>query len=193
MARLVFQTSMTLDGFMTGANQTAAEPLGTDGEHLHDWGFSSDPEDRAYAESVLSNGGAVIAGRVTYDHSLPFWGADGPSGATRLPVFVVTHEAPAESPENGVYTFVTGGIESALQQARSAAGDEDVVIVGGAKIGRAYIAAGLVDELQIHVVPVLFGSGTRMFEDMDIDHRWLEPIRVVDRPLATHIHYRVVR
>jgi dihydrofolate reductase len=91
MGRLIFQTSMTLDGFMTGANQTAEEPLGTEGEHLHDWGFTSDPQDRAYAESVLSNGGAVIAGRVTYDHSLPFWGADGPSGASRLPVFVVTH------------------------------------------------------------------------------------------------------
>ncbi len=193
MGRLIFQTSMTLDGFMTGANQTAEEPLGTDGERLHGWGFSSDEQDRAYAESVLRDGAAIIVGRVTYDHSLPFWGADGPSGTARLPVFVVTHEAPAESPENGVYTFVTDGIESALQQARDAAGDEPVVIVGGAKIGRAYIAAGLVDELQIHVVPVLFGSGTRMFEDMEIDHRWLEPIRVVDRPLATHIHYRVVR
>jgi dihydrofolate reductase len=72
VGRLIFQTSMTLDGFMTGANQTAQEPLGTEGEHLHDWGFSSDPQDRAYAESVLSNG-AVIAGRVTYYHSLPFW------------------------------------------------------------------------------------------------------------------------
>ncbi|MGH2541032.1 MAG: dihydrofolate reductase family protein [Actinomycetota bacterium] len=193
MGRLIFQTSMTLDGFMTGADQTAKEPLGTDGERLHEWGFSSDPQDRAYAEPLLSSGAAMIVGRVTYDHSLPFWGADGPSGAARLPVFVVTHEAPAESPENGVYTFVTDGIESALNQAQDAAGDEDVVIVGGAKIGRAYIAARLVDELQIHVVPVLFGSGTRMFEDMDIDHRWLEPIRVVDRPLATHIHYRVVR
>jgi dihydrofolate reductase len=143
MGRLIFQTSMSLDGFMTGANQTAAEPLGIDGERLHGWGFSSDPQNRAYAESVLREGAAIIVGRVTYDHSLPFWGADGPSGAARLPVFVVTHKPPAESPERAVYTFVTDGIESALRQARDAAGDEDVVIVGGAKIGRAYIAAGV--------------------------------------------------
>jgi dihydrofolate reductase len=193
MGRLIFQTSMTLDGFMTGADQTAEEPLGKDGERLHEWAFSSDPADRKVAERAMGHGGATIAGRVTYDHSLPWWGADGPSGSRRVPVFVVTHEAPVESPGNGVYTFVTDGIESALKQAQEAAGEQDVVIVGGAKLGREYIAAGLVDEIQIHLIPVLFGSGTRMFEHMDVDHLWLEPSEVVDRPLATHIRYRIVK
>ena len=193
MGSLIFQTSMSLDGFMTGSDQTPQEPLGTEGERLHEWGFSSDPLDREYAERAMGHGGATIVGRVTYDHSLPWWGADGPSGSQRIPVFVVTHAAPAESPDNGVFTFVTDGIESALQQAQDVAGEEDVVIVGGAKLGRAYIAAGLVDEIMIHLVPVLFGSGTRMFEDMGIGHRWLEVVEVVDRPLATHIRYRVAR
>ena len=193
MGRLIFQTSMSLDGFMTASEQTAEEPLGKGGEQLHEWGFNDDPADREYAERVMSHGGAVIVGRVTYNHSLPWWGADGPSGAARVPVFIVTHDVPAETPADNVYTFVTDGIESALQQANDAAGGEDVVIVGGAIMGREYIAAGLVDEIQLHIVPVLFGSGTRMFEDMGIGHLQLEPVEVVDRPLATHIRYRVVK
>ena len=190
--RVIFQTSMSLDGFMTASEQTAEEPLGTGGEQLHEWGFSSDPPDREYAERTMRHGGAALAGRVTYEHSLPWWGSDGPSGSERIPVFVVTHEVPAESPADGVYTFVTDGIESALRQAQEAAGEQDVVIIGGATLGRAYIAAGLVDEILMHIVPVLFGTGTRMFEDMGVGHLQLEPIEVVDRPLATHIRYRLV-
>jgi dihydrofolate reductase len=193
MGRVIFQTSMSLDGFMTAADQTAEEPLGRGGEQLHAWGFSADPRDRAYLERTPDHGGAVIAGRVTYEHSLPWWGADGPSGPARVPVFVVTHDAPAGSPDRGVYTFVTEGIESALRQAQEAAGERHVMIVGGASLGRAYIAAGLVDEIQIHIVPVLFGSGTRMFEDLRHGHMQLEPIEVVATPSATHIRYRVVR
>lgn len=191
MGRVIFQTSMSLDGFMTASEQTAEQPLGRGGEQLHEWGFSSDPRDQAYLERAPDHGGATIAGRVTYEHSLPWWGADGPSGAARVPVFVVTHEAPAESPENGVYTFVTDGIESALRQGQEAAGDRHVMIVGGASLGRAYIAAGLVDEIQIHIVPVMLGTGTRMFEDMRHGHLQLEPIEVVDTPHATHIRYRI--
>ncbi len=118
MGRVIFQTSMSLDGFMTASEQTPKEPLGKGGEQLHEWGFSSGPRDREYAEHAMGHGGATIVGRVTYDHSLPWCGADGPSGAERIPVFIVTHEAPAESPENGVYHFVTDGIESAVQQAK---------------------------------------------------------------------------
>jgi dihydrofolate reductase len=191
MGRVIFQTSMSLDGFMTASEQTAEEPLGRGGLQLHEWGFSDDPRDRAYVENAPDHGGATIAGRVTYDHSLPWWGADGPSGSDRVPVFVVTREAPSESPANGVYTFVTDGIESALRQAQEAAGDRHVMIVGGATLGRAFIAAGLVDEIQMHIVPVLFGTGTRMFEDMRHGHLQLEPIEVVDTPHATHIRYRI--
>ncbi len=191
MGRVIFQTSMSLDGFMTASEQTAEEPLGKGGLQLHEWGFSEDPRDQAYLEHAPDHGGAVISGRVTYDHSLPWWGADGPSGAARVPVFVVTQEAPAESPDDGVYTFVTDGIDSALQHAQEAAGDRHVMIVGGASLGRAYLAAGLVDEIQMHIVPVLFGTGTRMFEDMRHGHVQLEPIEVVDTPHATHIRYRI--
>jgi dihydrofolate reductase len=191
MSHVIFQTSMSLDGFMTASDQTAEEPLGKGGEQLHEWAFSSDPRDREYAEHAMAHGGATIAGRVTYRDSLPWWGADGPSGSARIPVFVVTHEVPAEAPADGVYRFVTDGIESALRQAQEAAGERNVVIIGGATLGRSYIAAGLVDEIQMHIVPVLFGTGTRMFEDMGVGHLQLEPIEVVDRPLATHIRYRI--
>jgi dihydrofolate reductase len=110
------------------------------------FGFGSDPVNRDYLQRSVGQTGAVITGRVTYDASLPWWGADNPTGPARLPVFVVTHSEPATSPEGGVYTFVTDGIESALKQAGAAAGDLNVTIMGGAEIGRQCIAAGLVDE-----------------------------------------------
>jgi dihydrofolate reductase len=98
-----------------------------------------------------------------------------------------------ESPEEGVYTFVTEGIESALEQARAAAGDKDVSVMGGASIGQQYIAAGLVDEIQIHLAPVLFGSGTRMFEHLGGEHIRLEPTAVIETPAAIHLRFRIVR
>jgi dihydrofolate reductase len=91
-----------------------------------------------------------------------------------------------------VYTFVTVGIESALEQARAAAGDKNVSVMGGASIGRQYIAAGLVDELQIHLVPVLFGSGTRMFEHLGGEHIQLEPTEVIETPAAAHLRFRIL-
>jgi len=135
---------------------------------------------------------AVITGRDTYDTSVPSWGPDGPSGPARRPVFVVTHGAPAESPEGGVYTFVTDGIESELEQAREAAGKQDVCVMGGASIGQQYIAAGLVDEISIHLVPVLFGSGTPMFDHLGDEHIHLEVVEVVDTRAAIHTRFRVV-
>jgi dihydrofolate reductase len=108
-------------------------------------------------------------------------------------VFVVTHEAPAESPEGGVYTFVTDGIESALEQAKAAAGDKNVGVMGGASIGQQYIAAGLVNEIQIHLVPVLFGSGTRMFDHLGDDHIRLESAGTVKTSAAIHMRFRVVK
>ncbi len=193
MGRVVFDTSMSLDGFMTAANQTAEEPLGEGGERLHEWAFNEDEASRAYIQGLVAGGGAVICGRTTYDHSLPWWGADGPTGPVRTPLFVVTHEAPATSPEGGVYTFVTDGIESALEQAQAVAGDKSVSVMGGATLGQQFIAAGLLDEIQIHLVPVLFGGGTRMFENLGDGQLQLEPLEVIDTPLATHLRYRVVK
>lgn len=135
----------------------------------------------------------MIAGRETYDTSLAWWGTDGPTGPARRPVFVVTHRAPTQAPEGGVYSFVTGGIHSALEQASAAAGERTIAVMGGASIGQQFIAAGLVDELQIHLVPVLFGSGTSMFEHLGDDHLQLEPLQVVETPAAIHLRFRILK
>jgi dihydrofolate reductase len=122
--------------------------------------------------------------------SLPWWGADGPTGDARLPVFVVTHDEPDESPQGGVYSFVTSGIEEALARARAAAGERGITVMGGADVGRQYLSAGLIDEVSIHLVPVVLGGGLPMFEGLArLD---LEPTGVVNAPTATHLRYRVV-
>lgn len=193
MSKVVFDISMSLDGFMTAANQTPDDPMGDGGQRLVEWAFGEDERDRAILTDGIGGLGAVICGRRTYDDSLPWWGADGPAGETRAPVFVVTHSTPDDSPEGGVYTFVTGGIEQALEQAKAAAGDKTVTVMGGAETGRQFIAAGLVDELSLHVVPVLFGAGTPMFEQLADDHISLEPLSSVQTPQATHLRLRIVR
>ena len=193
MSKVVFDISMSLDGFITASNRRPEEPMGDGGLRLVEWVVGEDEEGRGYLERSVSELGATICGRETYDTSLPWWGADGPSGPARRPVFVVTHEAPAESPEDGVYTFVTNGIESALEQAKAAAEGKVVTVMGGASIGQQYIAAGLVDELSIHLVPVLFGGGTRMFEHLGDEHIQLETVDVVETPAATHLRFRIAR
>lgn len=115
-------------------------------------------------------------------------GADGPTGDARPPVFVVSHSTP-DVPEGGVYTFVDG-IEPALEQARTAAGDKDVTVMGGAQTGRQYIEAGLIDELSIHLIPVLFGSGTRMFEQLSDEHLQFEPVNAIQTKAAIHLRLR---
>ena len=187
MGKVVFDTSMSLDGFTTGPNPRPEEPNGDGGMRLVNWALEGGPDDRRLLEEAVAGLGAAIAGRRTYDLSVPWWGPDGPTGAARVPVFVVTHEPPAESPEGGVYTFVTEGIEATLEQARDA-GDGDVCVMGGASLGRQYLEAGLVDELSIHLVPVLLGDGTRMF---DAQRLTLEPVSVVETPAAIHVRYRV--
>ena len=165
MGKVIYNMSMSLDGFVRAAGYTQAPPLGRGGERLHEWFFSKDPINRRFSETMLDSIGAVVSGRTTYDSSA--WGADGPTSARRLPVFVVTHKAPASSPENGVYTFVTGGVAEA-------------------------IAAGLVDEIVVSVAPVLFGDGRPMFSGLP-DHVRLERISVVGTATATHIAYRVLK
>ncbi|AHG02024.1 deaminase (plasmid) [Halostagnicola larsenii XH-48] len=180
---------MSLDGFITAGNQSQEEPLGEGGQQLHAW--MEDERGQQILEEASGDLGAVIAGRETYDDSVPWWGSDGPTGPARCPVFVVTHEAPSDVPEDGVYTFITDGIESALEQAKAAAGDQTVSVMGGASIGQQYIAAGLVDEIGIHLVPVLFGSGTRLFENLGDEHIQLEIIDVTESASANHIRFRV--
>lgn len=192
MGKVFFDISMSLDGFMTAANQRPEEPMGDGGLRLVQWAMGDDPRDREVLTVGAGGLGAVIAGRRTYDTSLPWWGADGPTGSDRVPVFVLTHKAPDDPPEGGVYRFVTDGLEAALEQAKDAAGDKDVTIMGGAETGQQYIKAGLVDELSIHLVPVLFGSGTRMFEHLGDQHLRLEHAGQVQTAAATHLRYRIL-
>lgn len=193
MGKVILVMSMSLDGFINAANERVDNPMGDGGLVLHDWmmGDENGANSRFVADA-LGNLGAVICGRTTYNMSIPWWGADGPTGAARRSVFVVTHHIPKDSPENGVYTFVTGGIEKALEQAQDVAGTKDISIMGGANIAQQYLKASLIDEIQLHLVPVLFGSGTLLFEHLGNEHTRLEPVHVLDTPTVTHLRYRVV-
>ena len=193
MTKVIFDISMSLDGYMTASGRRPEEPMGDGGLRLVQWAFGDDERDRAILTDGIASIGAVIAGRRTYDDSLPWWGADGPTGEARLPVFVVSHSVPDDAPADGVYVFVTDGIESALEQASAAAGEKDVTVMGGAQTGQQFIAAGLVDELSLHVVPVLFGAGTRMFENLGNAHITLEPMATIQTPQATHLRLRVAK
>ena len=193
MGKVIFDISLSLDGFMTAANRRPEEPMGDGGLRLVEWALADDERDRAVLSEGIASIGAVIAGRRTYDTSVAWWGADGPTGPERLPVFVVSHSAPDEPPAGGVYSFVTGGIEPALEQARAAAGDKDVTVMGGARTGQQFLAAGLVDELSLHVVPVLLGAGTRMFENLGDAQITLEPLATIQTPRATHLRLRNAR
>lgn len=188
MGKVSFNISMSLDGYINGPDVTPEQGLGRGGERLHEWAFNGNERNREVLDSVHGLG-AIIAGRRTYDLSIPWWGADGPTGELRVPVFVLTHSAPNDVPDGGVYTFVTGGIEDALEQAEAAAGDKGVAVMGGALTFRQYLAAGLVEEIGINLVPVLLGGGTPLFEEGE--QTQLELVEVVDTPLATHLRYRV--
>lgn len=189
MGKVSFNISMSLDGYINGPDVTPERGLGRGGEFLHEWVFNGNERNREVLDSALQGAGAIIVGRRTYDLSIPWWGADGPSGALRLPVFVVTHSPPDDVPDGGVYTFVSSGIEDALRQAEAVAGDKVVAVGGGALTFRQYLAAGLVDVISINLVPVLLGGGTPLFEEGE--QAQLELIEVVDTPLATHLRYRV--
>ena len=189
MSKVFFDISMSLDGFMTAANQRPEEPMGDGGLKLVEWAFGEDERDRAVLTDGIAGTGAVIAGRRTFDDSLPWWGADGPTGEARVPVFVLSHSTPDEVPDGGVYTFING-IERALEEALAAAGDKDVTVMGGAETGRQYIEAGLVDELSIHLIPVLFGSGTRMFEQLGDEQLQFDPVNTIQTEAAIHLRLR---
>jgi dihydrofolate reductase len=191
MGKVIADISMSLDGFVAASNQTQDEPLGKSGEKLHEWAFGQDDVSNELMAQSIAELGAVVAGRTTYDDSLRWWGADGPTGPARRPLFVVTHQAPADSPADGVYTFVTEGIESALRLAQAAAGSRDVAVMGGANLIQQFLAAGLADEIGIHLAPVLFGSGTRLFEHLGDGHVQLEPVDVVHTPAVVHLRFRV--
>jgi dihydrofolate reductase len=190
MGTIVFDISMSLDGFISGANVSPEAGLGDDGERLHDWGFnSSDPYNLKIVEEWIKTG-AIISGRTTYDHSIMHWGDGGPIPSARVPVIVVSHSVPDDVPADSVYTFVDN-IEAAYELANQVAGDR-MIGIQGSTLARQFLTRGLIDEISIHLVPVLFGSGTRLFEGLG-EHITLEAIDVVKTAAATHLSYRVVK
>jgi dihydrofolate reductase len=191
MGKVIFNISMSLDGFITAANARPEAGLGDGGEQLHDWIFKgADPRSHEMMKWYATVG-VNIFGRTGYDHSILYWGADGPSGAARIPTVIVSHSVPQNIPANGVYTFVDG-IEAAFETAQKIAGDKDVYIVG-ANVAQQFLKRGFIDEIVIHLIPVLFGSGTRLFEGMGNEHIQLEIIDVVKTVEAIHQHFRVIK
>jgi len=204
MGSVVGTQSISLDGYSAGVKAGRDNPLGDDGERLHEWmvGLAAwrerhdmdggdDNADADAIDGVFATIGAVIMGRTMFETGEEPWGDEPPF---HVPVFVLQHEPHEQIEKHGgtSFTFVHRGIEHALDLAQNVAGDEDVLIAGGADTIQQFLAAGLLDELQIDLVPIVLGDGRKFFENLPTDLR-LEPIRVVDGPGATHIRYRVIR
>jgi len=191
MGKVTCDISMSLDGFIAGPSVRVGNGMGDDGDRLHAWVFGGNTEtDDAIVAEKNASPGAILIGKRMFDVGFEPWGDPPPFGK---PVFIVTHEAREPLPMRGgtTYTFVTKGIEAALELAREAAGDKDVGIWGGANIIQEYLKAGLLDEMQIHVVPVLFGDGTRLFEDLGGRRIELKRTSTIDTPGATHLRFSV--
>jgi dihydrofolate reductase len=202
MPKVTFDITMSLDGFVAGPNDSLEQPLGEGGERLHEWVYGLESwrgrhgleggeanRDAEVLEEAFANLGAVIMGRRMFDLAKG-WGDEPPF---HVPVFVLTHRATDSLVKAGgtTFTFVTDGIESALEQARAAAGDRDVSVAGGASAVQQFLAAGLVDEFQIHVAPLLLGTGTRLFDSVEgVD---VERERVIASPSVAHLRFRVLR
>ncbi|MBT2230600.1 dihydrofolate reductase family protein [Nonomuraea sp. NEAU-A123] len=196
MGKVIFSISMSLDGFITAPNDEPGWGLGEGGEVLHDWvhggewgSFGAKGIDAEVLGELVAEVGAIIVGRRTFEVS-GAWGGHSPGG---LPCFVMTHRPPEEWVREGSpFTFVTDGVESALAQARAVAGDRGVAIGGGADVGRQFLRAGLVDDLQIHLAPVLLGAGIRLFE-IGSEQVRLRRTRVLESPFATHLRFEVAK
>ena len=212
MGKVVVDISMSLDGFVAGPNPTLEEPLGKKGEELHEWVVRTnywrerhgleggeEDEDSEVIREASSSVGASVMGRKMFSggsgpwesdpRSMGWWGDEPPF---HTPVFVLTHHArePEEMEGGTTFFFVTDGIEAAIEQARAAAGEGNVAIGGGANAIQQALAAGLVDELQVHVAPILLGGGTRLFGEGAAPIR-LEATRVLASPRATHVKFDV--
>jgi dihydrofolate reductase len=210
MPKLRFRIAVSLDGYTSGPDQSVDNPLGIGGMHLHDWAFALAAwraphgleggevnASTTVIEESLAGIGATIMGRNMFGgHPGPWnpekpwngwWGADPPF---HHPVFVLTHHArPPLALEGGTtFTFVTDGIESALAQARRAAGDKDVALAGGASAARQYLNAGLVDEMELHIAPILLSAGERLFDGVR-DLHGLQLVRTVAAPGVSHLKF----
>lgn len=211
---VICNISVSLDGFVAGPNQTLEEPLGKGGEGLHEWVFrlkswrdahgmeggETGPDDDVVAEAV-ERAGATIMGRRMFSSGAGPWEDDpkangwwGDEPPFHHPVFVLTHH-PREPLElqGTTFTFVTDGVQAAVEQARAAAGAKDVHVAGGANVIQQYLGAGLLDELELHVVPLLLGGGVRLLDQVGDAPIGLELDRVAGSPHVTHLRYRVRR
>ena len=213
MGKVVLDISMSLDGFVAGPNPTLERPLGEGGEGLHEWAVELEAwrerhgltggkvnASSALVEKSLASTGSVVMGRRMFSggegrweddpNADGWWGDDPPF---RVPVFVLTHHArePLPKERGTMFTFVTDGIESAVEQARAAAGDRNIAVGGGANVAQQALSAGLLDEIQINLAPVLLGDGTRLFDGQGRAGVRLEPSQVIDSPGVTHLRYRV--
>lgn len=211
MAKLRLDISVSLDGYVAGPSPTEQDPLGVGGERLHEWALRLEAwrrphgldggevdESTAVMEEALANVGATVMGRNMFGgegswDEKPWDGWWGDEPPFHKPVFVLTHH-PREplTLSDTTFTFVTDGIGPALEAARRAAGNRDVYVGGGAQTINQYLAAGLVDELELHLVPVLLGGGSRLFEGVPPDLK-LQLVRVVEAPDVTHLKYTIRR
>ncbi len=209
MGKFKVSITMSLDGYVAGPDQSEQNPLGIGGEQLHDWlvpfwAFRESHGEQGavnastpIAEGILGNVGATIMGRNMFgggpgpwsDDSWKGWWGDNPP--YHSPVFVLTHHArePLEMEGGTTFHFVTDGIESALEQARAVAGGMDVSLGGGAGAAQQYLAAGLLDEILVSIVPVFLGSGSRLFDDLGDPKPTLEQVEAIEAPGVTHIRY----
>jgi dihydrofolate reductase len=194
LGRLVLYMSMSLDGFIAGPGDSADNPFGDNGQRLHEWLGDGGDDPRSYrpgdeagqivVDEMMSTG-AVITGRRTGDY-VGYWGGEHHGG---VPIFVPTHHAPTRSFPDNVH-FVTDGIESCAAQAKAAAGDRDV-LVHGAYTARTCLQAGVLDVLEIQLVPVLFGQGRPLFDGLAAERTELEPVRALESPGALLLRYEV--
>lgn len=191
MGKVIIDITMSLDGFVTGPNDGPGNGLGDGGMVLHEWTSSGMTEtDMKFLEDSIQTLGSCILGRRTFDIAEGEWGDNPPFYGQ---VFVLTHR-PHETITRGPVTFifVTDGMESALEQAQTAANGKDVMLMG-ASVSQQYLKAGLVDEMVIHVASVLLGAGRPLFANIGDKPVKLERLRVVPTPAVTHLHYRVVK
>jgi dihydrofolate reductase len=198
MTKVTSDMAISVDGYTAGPNQRLDAPFGDGIEgRLHRWMFD-EPEANAAAIEGINAASAYVMGRNMFGPGRGEWDAEwtgwwGDDPPYHAPVFVLTHHprAPLTMQGGTTFTFVTDGIESALEEARAAAGDGDVAIAGGAATVNQYLAAGLIDELRLHVVPLVLGAGERLFES--VGEITLERLDVTGTDLVTHLSYRVVR
>jgi dihydrofolate reductase len=195
--------SMSADGYVAGPDQSMANPMGVGGLAMHEWhiGSAADhPVNRQVVAEMMDGMGATIMGRNMFGPVRGDWGDSdwrgwwGDEPPYHCPVFVLTHHAhdPIEMQGGTTFHFVTDGIESAYAQATAVAGDRDISIAGGASCGRQAIVAGLVDEIDLQVSPVILGSGERLFDGFEAGTPTLELARVLEAPGVVHVRYRVV-